>query len=439
MGDQNQEQPDPGSPGPSGDPEAQRANDTGPADGPVTAGEPAPENEPATAGGAEPDSEPAHEPRERPGFEPRPEPPLHPAFEFLQEGRPGRPEHEIPWPERSAEPPPGFYPWLLLLAVLGVAALVTRQVETSLLIGVAGLFVTAQGADTDPRWRWIHLLVSWIPPITGLFFLSAMASILFRSDFAVATRTMVAALAGLSAALCLVSLASPVADGLARLLFRVESPSHTLRLAARLVLFGLLIAVPTWFALRGELSTVLDEPETLVTASGLASSLLGYVILALASVGWLVRRPLGETLARLGLTRVRWREWLVIAAGVIALWVFNTASEVVQKDVFPALWAADQRFTEALAHAMGPSLMVLLGLSAGIGEEITMRGALQPRLGIVLTSLLFAALHVQYTWYGIASIFVFGVILGVIRQKSSTSAAILVHALYDVLALVAAK
>jgi len=49
---------------------------------------------------------------------------------------------------------------------------------------------------------------------------------------------------------------------------------------------------------------------------------------------------------------------------------------------------------------MGPGLMLLLGLSAGIGEEITLRGALQPKLGLALTSLLFAALHVQYSWYG---------------------------------------
>ena len=84
---------------------------------------------------------------------------------------------------------------------------------------------------------------------------------------------------------------------------------------------------------------------------------------------------------------------------------------------------------------MGPGRMVLLGLSAGVGEEITLRGALQPRLGIVLTSLLFAGLHVQYSWYGIASIFVFGLILGTIRRRSGTTAAIAVHGLYDILAL----
>ena len=88
---------------------------------------------------------------------------------------------------------------------------------------------------------------------------------------------------------------------------------------------------------------------------------------------------------------------------------------------------------------MGPGLMLLLSLSAGIGEEITLRGALQPKLGIALTSLLFATLHVQYSWYGMLSILVFGLILGVIRKHGSTTAAILVHTVYNSLAVASAR
>ena len=79
---------------------------------------------------------------------------------------------------------------------------------------------------------------------------------------------------------------------------------------------------------------------------------------------------------------------------------------------------------------------MLIGVTAGIGEEITLRGGLQPRLGIALTSLLFAALHVQYSWFGMLLVFTLGVTLGIIRSRANTTAAIVVHGLYDMLALV---
>jgi membrane protease YdiL (CAAX protease family) len=162
-------------------------------------------------------------------------------------------------------------------------------------------------------------------------------------------------------------------------------------------------------------------------------------VLAFASIGFMVRRDGRGALERLGLTALRPAGWLIVIAGVVALWLFNVGSEALEKSVFPALWASDQAFTAGLASVMGPGLMLLLSLSAGIGEEITLRGALQPKLGIALTSLLFAALHVQYSWYGMLSILVFGLLLGVIRQRGSTTAAILVHTLYNLLAVASAK
>jgi membrane protease YdiL (CAAX protease family) len=74
-------------------------------------------------------------------------------------------------------------------------------------------------------------------------------------------------------------------------------------------------------------------------------------------------------------------------------------------------------------------------LSAGVGEEVTLRGGLQPRLGIPLTALLFAALHVQYSWFGMGLVFALGLALGLIRKHASTTAAIVVHGIYDMLAV----
>ena len=64
-----------------------------------------------------------------------------------------------------------------------------------------------------------------------------------------------------------------------------------------------------------------------------------------------------------------------------------------------------------------------------------MRGALQPKLGLVLTSLLFASLHVQYTWFGVLVIFLLGALLGFVRSRTSTSVVMLAHTVFDVIAV----
>ena len=60
------------------------------------------------------------------------------------------------------------------------------------------------------------------------------------------------------------------------------------------------------------------------------------------------------------------------------------------------------------------------------------RGALQPIFGIVPTSLIFAVSHVQY---GLSpatlTVFLLSVVLGIIRKRSNTTVAILVHAGYN--------
>src|SRR5690606_19992823 len=61
--------------------------------------------------------------------------------------------------------------------------------------------------------------------------------------------------------------------------------------------------------------------------------------------------------------------------------------------------------------AMGPRHALLLGLVAGIPEEILFRGAIQPLLGLILTSLLFGALHaVSPAYFAYASLA--GLLLG---------------------------
>jgi membrane protease YdiL (CAAX protease family) len=79
---------------------------------------------------------------------------------------------------------------------------------------------------------------------------------------------------------------------------------------------------------------------------------------------------------------------------------------------------------------------LMLGISAGLGEEILFRGAIQPRYGLVFTSIVFALLHVQYGFsFTILSIFGVSLILGYLRQRINTSASIITHIVYDVIAV----
>jgi membrane protease YdiL (CAAX protease family) len=179
-----------------------------------------------------------------------------------------------------------------------------------------------------------------------------------------------------------------------------------------------------------------ERPEPLLDNGQLLASLAGLTLLALGGVGFLVRRGLRATVERLGLRIPRPSHYLVVVGGVVGLFLLNVGVEAVQRTFFPAMWQHDQRMNQMLAGGLSLGGGLLLGVSAGVGEELAMRGALQPRLGLVFTAVVFAGLHVHYSWIGIATILLLGVVLGVIRERTSTTVAILVHTLYDILAVV---
>jgi membrane protease YdiL (CAAX protease family) len=86
-------------------------------------------------------------------------------------------------------------------------------------------------------------------------------------------------------------------------------------------------------------------------------------------------------------------------------------------------------------------LWLAIVVATPLGEEILFRGFLfrgwlrSPRDAwavIVITSLLWALIHVQYDWYTIGQIFVFGLLLGWLRWATgSTILTILLHALIN--------
>ncbi|MCA1669099.1 MAG: hypothetical protein LC793_17230 [Thermomicrobia bacterium] len=61
------------------------------------------------------------------------------------------------------------------------------------------------------------------------------------------------------------------------------------------------------------------------------------------------------------------------------------------------------------------------------------RGAIQPRYGIFLAALAFAALHTQYGFpLAPLTVFAVGLVLGITRRYTNTTAAILSHVFFVV-------
>lgn len=104
-----------------------------------------------------------------------------------------------------------------------------------------------------------------------------------------------------------------------------------------------------------------------------------------------------------------------------------------------------QRIYEKIREILGAALpelrlqeVLLLSCAAGVGEEVLFRGALQTVLGahgLWVSSLLFGALHAMtFTYFSLATLI--GLYLGALFEWSGNLLApILVHALYDALAL----
>lgn len=156
-------------------------------------------------------------------------------------------------------------------------------------------------------------------------------------------------------------------------------------------------------------------------------------------VGYPVRRGFRDTCQRLGLVRPRlWQvAFAIVAPGIllVAMHYFQWATERIWR--ISGWPVTDDKLLRALFGGVANPLGAMaIGVAAGLGEELAVRGVLQPRVGIFLSNLLFAALHAfQYHWDAVLGVFLFGLILAFIRKWTNTSTSALVHGLYDCLSL----
>ncbi len=221
-----------------------------------------------------------------------------------------------------------------------------------------------------------------------------------------------------------------------------ESFVHTIALMA-IVTITLIMFIPLLITGQPPLLALIEqrgseEFSDLSEAEQLRSQVYGLVWTvpaAFLAVGFGIRRDLRATLDRLGFVRPTQRHLLIgIALGLGLAGMMSLLLPLID-----SLWQAlgwpttnDEAFGELMAFAISPIGALVIGVTAGLGEELAVRGVLQPRLGIWLSNLFFVSLHAfQYHWDALLVVFVIGTICGLVRKYTNTTTAAIVHGLYN--------
>ncbi|GAB4467026.1 MAG: hypothetical protein Kow00120_31140 [Anaerolineae bacterium] len=221
--------------------------------------------------------------------------------------------------------------------------------------------------------------------------------------------------------------------------FNPDSAMHMVALVFAVYLIGM---TGVQFALYGGDLAALGEEigsfEDAVNASPLVGSLAMqaalFIAVAVVGVGFPQRRAWPAALRRLGLVRPTWAQVAIgVGAGVVMLMFQFIAIAVWLLLVGEETFAEQTRAIEAMnasVQDMG-SALVIAALTA-TSEEIAFRGALQPVLGIGITSIVFAVIHLQYTLTpATLVILALAVVLGLLRQRFNTTTAVLCHFAYN--------
>jgi membrane protease YdiL (CAAX protease family) len=210
-------------------------------------------------------------------------------------------------------------------------------------------------------------------------------------------------------------------------------------LAALASLIATVVFIAVWMATHAlQLPDIKDG--AFVTYASLIATLPPLIVLVLAIK---VRKwRLADYLA---LTAPRPRDIaLGIGAFVLLIVAFEAVAVIFGMDDGSA--ATDDTYRAARLSGVLPMLWLEVVVVAPLSEELFFRGFLHrgwaaSRLGVVgtvfLTAVLWALLHQQYNWLGIAVIFCMGLTLGWLRQRTGSLVLTMVlHALNNLFSMV---
>lgn len=213
----------------------------------------------------------------------------------------------------------------------------------------------------------------------------------------------------------------------------IENPVHTLALV-----FSMIIVIDMWTTLAQGLEHLNQMTHTLSITHAILNLWSQDVLLGLLSmigVGWLSRRTFLEACQRLGFKKPTWTEVGTALGIALLLSIFSVGME--QLSVWTGFGTNPQ--AEEINQKMLGSLddqllsLLILGIGAAIGEEAIYRGALQPRFGIIFTTMLFTISHNSYgISVGTFVVFVGGLVIGWTRLRYHLVSAMIVHASYNI-------
>jgi len=206
------------------------------------------------------------------------------------------------------------------------------------------------------------------------------------------------------------------------------------------------IGVVAWFVLRRE-GPVDMAAAIHVVGGGLTISLsvimgLPAVLAALWIAIRISRTPFAEYLA---LRRPSWTDLLI---GIVALSVlvmgWDLLSRATGREVAPGFMG--DVLKSARADGALWLLVIAFTVAAPVSEEFFARGFLYrgwsesflgPTGAIILSSLVWTALHLQYDWFFFGEVFSIGLLLGYLRYRfNSTWLTVVVHGLNNLAAVV---
>jgi membrane protease YdiL (CAAX protease family) len=190
----------------------------------------------------------------------------------------------------------------------------------------------------------------------------------------------------------------------------------------------------------------LDLHEAALTAATGVNISLSVIMGVPAVVGacWIAirptRTPLGDYLA------LRWTSWKNLAIGVVALFVlvacWDLLSRVLGREIQPGFMGDVMK--SARADGALSLLVIAFCVAAPMSEEFFARGFLyrgwsesflRPAGAIVLSSLAWTVLHLQYDLFFLGEVFSIGLLLGYLRSRSgSTWLTIVLHGLNNLAA-----
>jgi len=145
---------------------------------------------------------------------------------------------------------------------------------------------------------------------------------------------------------------------------------------------------------------------------------------------------------------LRWPSWTDLAIGVVALIVlvmgWDLLSRAAGREIAPGFMG--EVLNSARADGSLWLLVIAFVVAAPLSEEFFARGFLYrgwsesflgPVGAIILSSLVWTALHLQYDWFFFGEVFSIGLLLGYLRYRfNSTWLTVIVHGLNNLAAVV---